>query len=117
MAAFIEAKYAKQAKQTLGLLEAADPDSAELPFYRAVLAYEGEKNPRTALNILAQVKPDNPNYDKALGFRIQIALEIGDMVFDSIANPSSTGRGYCNTRGRRPFPHRRRTGLRAPGRV
>lgn len=80
MSAFIEAKYVRQARQALTMLEAADPKAPELPFYRAVLAYEGEKKPRTALNILAQVPPDNPNYDKSLGFRIQIALEIGKMA-------------------------------------
>ncbi len=80
MTAFIEAKYVKQARQTLAMLTALDPKSPELPFYRAVLAYEGEKNPRAALDILAKVPQDSPNYDKSLGFRIQIALEIGEMA-------------------------------------
>ena len=78
MSAFLEAKYVKQARQALTLLEAADPDSQELLFYRAVMAYEGEKNPRAALDILSQVPPDNPNFDKSFAFRIQIALEIGE---------------------------------------
>jgi len=78
MAAFIEAKYPKQARQVLAMLEAADPNSPDLLFYRAVLAYEGEHDPKAAMAFLAQVLPDNPNYDKSLGFRIQIALEIGD---------------------------------------
>jgi tetratricopeptide (TPR) repeat protein len=78
MSAFIEAKYPKQARQALALLEAADPSSPDLLFYRAVLAYEGDHNPRAAMDFLAQVPPENPNYDKSIGFRIQIALEIGD---------------------------------------
>jgi len=78
MSAFIEAKYIKQARQALTMLEAADPDNSELLFYRAVLAYEGEKNPQAAMDILAKVPPTNPNFDKSFAFRIQIALEIGE---------------------------------------
>ncbi len=78
MSAFIEAGYPKQARQVLDMLAAGDPSNPEMLFYKAVLAYEGEKNPRAAMNILAQVPTDNPNYDKSLSFRIQIALEIGD---------------------------------------
>lgn len=78
MAAFIEAGAVKQARQTLGMLEAADPSDPELFFYRAVLAYEGEKNPKAAMAILDKVPATNPNYDKSFAFRIQIALEIGE---------------------------------------
>ncbi|EHJ47233.1 hypothetical protein DFW101_1223 [Solidesulfovibrio carbinoliphilus subsp. oakridgensis] len=78
MSALVEAGYPRQAKQVLGLLTALDPDSPDLPFYKAVLAYEGDKNPREALAILGRVPPENPNYDKSLAFRIQIASEIGD---------------------------------------
>jgi tetratricopeptide (TPR) repeat protein len=78
MAAMIEAGYPKQAKQVLSLLAAADPKSPDLPFYKAVLAYEGDKNPRAAMDILGQVPTDNPNYDKSLSFRVQIASEMGD---------------------------------------
>lgn len=77
MSAFIEAKYVKQAKQALALLTTADPDNPELLFYRAVLAYEGQNNPRAAMRILAKVPPSNPNFDKSYAFRIQIAMEIG----------------------------------------
>lgn len=80
MSALVEAGYTKQAKQVLGLLEALDPASPDLPFYKAVLAYEGDKNPKAAMAILAQVSPDNPNYDKSLSFRVQIASEMGDMA-------------------------------------
>jgi len=79
MSALVEGGYVKQAKQVLALLEAADPASPDLPFYKAVLAYEGDKNPKAAMSILAQVSPENPNYDKSLAFRVQIASEIGDM--------------------------------------
>ncbi|WP_075356341.1 tetratricopeptide repeat protein [Desulfovibrio sp. DV] len=79
MAALVEAGYPKQAKQVLDLLQAAEPDSPDLPFYKAVLAYEGDKNPKAAMAILAQVATDNPNYDKSLSFRVQIASEIGDL--------------------------------------
>ncbi|MGE4538764.1 MAG: tetratricopeptide repeat protein [Desulfovibrio sp.] len=78
MSAFVEAGYPKQARQALDMLVAADPASPDLPFYKAVLAYEGDKNPKKALEILAEVAPDNPNYDKSLSFRIQIATELGD---------------------------------------
>ena len=77
MTAFIEAKYVKQARQTLAMLTALDPKSPELPFYRAVLAYEGENNPQAAMDILAKVPSSNPNYDKSYAFRIQIAMETG----------------------------------------
>lgn len=80
MSALIEAGYSKQAKQVLAMLAAADPQSPDLPFYKAVLAYEGDKNPKEALAILGRVSPDNPNYDKSLSFRIQIASEIGDLA-------------------------------------
>lgn len=79
MSALVEAGYPKQAKQVLALLTAQDPSSPDLPFYRAVLAYEGDKNPKEALAILGKVQPDNPNYDKSLSFRIQIASELGDL--------------------------------------
>ncbi|KHK04093.1 tetratricopeptide repeat protein [Desulfovibrio sp. TomC] len=79
MSALVEAGYPKQAKQVLDLLQAAEPSSPDLPFYKAVLAYEGDKNPKAAMNVLAQVAPDNPNYDKSLTFRIQIASDIGDL--------------------------------------
>lgn len=79
MAALVEAGYAKEARAVLDLLAEAAPDSPDLPFYKAVIAYEAEHNPRQALAILDQVKPENPNYDKALRFRIQIASEIGDL--------------------------------------
>lgn len=78
MSAFVEGKYPKQAKQVLAMLEAADPQSSDLLFYRAVVAYEGEHDLRAAMRFLSQVKPDNPNYDKSLGFRIQIALELDE---------------------------------------
>jgi tetratricopeptide (TPR) repeat protein len=78
MSAMIEAGYPKQAKQVYTMLAAADPNSPELLFYKAVLAYEGDKNPRAAMTILGQVPTDNPNYDKSLSFRIQISMEIGD---------------------------------------
>ncbi len=80
ISALIEAGYPKQARQVLDMLSAAIPESPDLPFYRAVIAYEGEKKPKEALAILAKVKPENPNYDKALGFRVQIASEIGDLA-------------------------------------
>lgn len=79
MSALIEAGAVKQARQIYDRLAAAIPGSPDLPFYKAVIAYEGEKKPKEALAILAQVPPDNPNYDKALSFRIQIATEIGDL--------------------------------------
>ncbi|MHC1789355.1 tetratricopeptide repeat protein [Solidesulfovibrio sp.] len=80
MSALVDAGYHKQARQVFGLLEKADPASPDLPFFKAVLAYEGDKNPKAAMAILAQVPPDNPNYDKSLSFRVQIASEIGDML-------------------------------------
>ena len=80
ISALLEAGYPKQARQVLAKLAAAIPGSPDLPFYQAVIAYEGEKKPKEALAILAQVAPDNPNYDKALGVRIQIASEIGDQA-------------------------------------
>ena len=79
MSAFIESGQSKEAEKALALLVAADPKSPDLPFYKAVLAYDGEKNPKKALDILGQVPPDNPNYDKSLSFRIQIATELGDL--------------------------------------
>ena len=80
MSALVEAGYPKQARQVLDMLETADPASPDLPFYKAVLVYEGDKNPKAAMQILAQVSPDNPNYDKSLSFRVQIASEIGDTL-------------------------------------
>ena len=79
MSALVDGGYIKQAKQVLGLLETADPASPDLPFYKAVLAYDGDKNPKAAMSILAQVSPENPNYDKSLTLRVQIASEIGDL--------------------------------------
>ena len=35
---------------------------------------------RSAMAILAKVTPDNPNFDKSLSFRVQIASETGDMA-------------------------------------
>jgi len=80
MSALVEGGYAKQARQVLGMLEAADPAAPDLLFYKAVLAYEGDKNPKEAMAILARVPLDNPNYDKSLSFRIQIASEVNDLA-------------------------------------
>ncbi len=80
MAALVETGYPAQAKQVFSRLEALDPASPDLVFYKAVLAYEGDKNPRAAMDILGQVPQDSPNYDKSLSFRIQIATEIGDLA-------------------------------------
>ncbi|MEL7638807.1 MAG: tetratricopeptide repeat protein [Solidesulfovibrio sp.] len=79
MSALLEAGYVKQARQVLARLAAAIPDSPDLPFYQAVIAYEGEKKPKEALAILAKVPPENPNFDKALSFRIQLTSEMGDL--------------------------------------
>lgn len=79
ISALIEAGAVKQARQVFDRLAASIPGSPDLPFYKAVIAYEGDKNPKQALAILAQVTPENPNYDKALAFRIQIASELGDL--------------------------------------
>ena len=80
MSALVEGGYVKQAKQVLGMLETADPAAPDLLFYKAVLAYEGDKNPRDAMTILARVPVSNPNYDKSLTFRIQIASEVNDLA-------------------------------------
>lgn len=80
MSALVEAGYPKQARQVLALIEAAEPDGPDLLFYKAVLAYEADKNPKAAMTILAQVPPANPNYDKSLSFRIQIASEMNDLA-------------------------------------
>jgi len=79
MSALVEGGYPKQARQVLGMIEAADPSAPDLLFYKAVLTYEGDKNPKGAMSILAQVPTNNPNYDKSLSFRIQIASEINDL--------------------------------------
>jgi predicted Zn-dependent protease len=44
-------------------------------FYRAVVAFEGEKKPAKALAYLERVPESHPHYDKSLGFRIQLLLE------------------------------------------
>jgi tetratricopeptide (TPR) repeat protein len=80
MSALVEAGHPKQARQVYELLRAADPASPDLPFYDAVLSYEADKNPKAAMAILAKVSQDNPNYDKSLSFRVQIASESGDMA-------------------------------------
>ncbi|EKO38268.1 MAG: hypothetical protein B193_3044 [Solidesulfovibrio magneticus str. Maddingley MBC34] len=80
MSALVEAGQPKQARQVYEMLRAADPASPDLPFYDAVLTYEGEKNPKAAMAILARVPADNPNFDKSLSFRVQIASETGNMA-------------------------------------
>lgn len=79
MSAFLEAGQIKQAKEALELFAAADPDNPDLPFFRAELAYKGDKNPAKALEILARIAPDSPNYDKSLSFRIQLLADTNQL--------------------------------------
>ncbi len=76
ISAFIDEGYAKEASTLLDRMADDSPDNPDMLFYRAVLAYEGEKNLQKAFDLLGQAPKDHPHYDKSLTFRIQLALEM-----------------------------------------
>lgn len=76
LSAFLGEGYAAEAGKLLDRLEKAAPASPDILFYRAVVAFEGEKKPAKALAYLERVPESHAHYDKSLGFRIQILLEM-----------------------------------------
>ncbi len=76
ISAFIDEGRTNEARKLLDRISREDPDNPDLLFYRAVLAYEGEKNLEKAYAILEEVPSSHPHYDKSLTFRIQLALEM-----------------------------------------
>ncbi len=76
ISAFIDEGYSKEASTLLDRMADESPDNPDMLFYRAVLAYEGEKNLQKAYDLLAQAPKDHSHYDKSLTFRIQLALEM-----------------------------------------
>lgn len=76
ISAFIDEGYSKEASTLLDRMADESPDNPDMLFYRAVLAYEGEKNLQKAYDLLAQAPKNHPHYDKSLTFRVQIALEM-----------------------------------------
>ncbi|WP_176631816.1 tetratricopeptide repeat protein [Desulfolutivibrio sulfoxidireducens] len=75
LSAFLVEGYAAEAGKLLDRLEKTSPASPDMLFYRAVVAYEGEKKPAKALAYLERVPESHAHYDKSLGFRIQLLLE------------------------------------------
>ncbi|MDQ7830916.1 MAG: tetratricopeptide repeat protein [Desulfovibrionaceae bacterium] len=76
LSAFIAEGYAAEAGKLLDRLEKGASPSPDILFYRAVVAYEGEKKPAKAIGYLKRVPESHPHYDKSLGFRIQLLLEM-----------------------------------------
>lgn len=75
LSAFITEGYAVEAGKLLDRMEKGPAPSPDLLFYRAVVAYEGEKKPEKAIAYLQKVPESHPHYDKSLSFRIQLLLE------------------------------------------
>lgn len=78
MSILLDAGQAAQAKQILARMAKSGEADPDLFFYQAVLAYEGDKNPRKAITLLEQVPETHPHYDKSLGFRVQLSLELDE---------------------------------------
>ncbi|KUG27856.1 tpr repeat [hydrocarbon metagenome] len=75
LSAFIAEGYAAEAGKFLDRLEKRGSPPPDIHFYRAVVAYEGEKKPGKAIGHLKRVPESHPHYDKSLSFRIQLLLE------------------------------------------
>jgi len=75
LSAFIAEGYASEAGRLLDRMEKGAAPSPDILFYRAVVAYEGEKKPEKAIVFLTKVPESHPHYDKSISFRIQLLLE------------------------------------------
>ncbi|WP_051261858.1 tetratricopeptide repeat protein [Desulfovibrio inopinatus] len=73
--AFLEEGYPQKADDLLTLMADDDRFATDVVFYRAILAYERDKDPRQALSYLQQIPSSHPQYTKSLDFGAQIALE------------------------------------------
>jgi tetratricopeptide (TPR) repeat protein len=75
LSAFIAEGNAAEAGRLLDRMEKGAAPAPDILFYRAVVAYEGEKKPEKAIAYLAKVPESHPHYDKSLSFRVQLLLE------------------------------------------
>jgi len=74
---FLSENYTAQASTLLDVLASTPPVPGEYFFYKAVIAHDGENNPRKALQFLDLVPQSDPHYSQALQFRIQLLYTLG----------------------------------------
>ncbi len=73
--AFLEEGYPQKADDLLTIMADDERFATDVTFYRAILAYERDKDPRQALSYLQQIPSNHSQYTKSLDFGAQIALE------------------------------------------
>ncbi len=74
---FVDQGYYKYAEQIFLPLLKNNPESYEVYFYLALLAFKGDKDVDKAIDLLAKVPPDNRFYSRALRFRAHLLYERG----------------------------------------
>ncbi len=73
---FLSQNFPAQASAVLDRLNELSPVPTEYYFYKAVIAFDAEEDPKKALSFLDQISPETENYTQALLFRIQILMNL-----------------------------------------
>lgn len=71
---FLEEKFFTQAEGILDIIKDAPDAPEEVFFFLAVLAYEGQKDPKQAIKWLDKISITNSYHQRALGFKTHIAF-------------------------------------------
>ena len=74
---FLDAGFPAQASTVLDVLGDQQPVPPEYYFYKAVVAFEGERDMPKALSFLEKVPAESQHYSRALQFRAQVLFELG----------------------------------------
>jgi len=74
---FMDEEFFDQARAVLEPLAKQEDIPERVFFYLAVLAFEGDKDPVRALELLKKINLDDPHYDRAFKFRIHLLIETG----------------------------------------
>ena len=75
MGMFVDAGYPNAATQVVDKLAQDQPGNPDVLFIQAMMAVEKEQDQEKAFELLARIPKDSKLYDKALGTRIQLALD------------------------------------------
>jgi len=74
---FLDEEFFDQARAILEPLAKGKDVPERVFFYLAVLAFEGDKDPGKALELLKKITPNDPHYDRAFKFRVHLLIETG----------------------------------------
>lgn len=77
VAVFLSEGFPAQASTLLDVLASRKPVPTEYYFYKAVIAFEGENDPKKALSFLDKVPENDQHYAQALQFKAQLHQSLG----------------------------------------